>query len=86
MCLMILSLTYANIKMVSQSASISTSIGVRQGAATSCLLFIIYLDIMVSMINGVENVGFLGALHALILMDDTILLATTRGKLIKNLE
>ena len=81
--LTILSLIYSNIKLVFQSASISTSIGVRQGAATSCMLFIIYLDIMVRGINDVEDDGFLGSLHALLLMDDTVLLATSRKRLIE---
>ena len=76
--LIIFSLLYSNIKLVFHSASVSTSIGVRQGAASSCILFIIYLDIMVRMINTVETDGFLTSLHALLLMDDTVLLATGR--------
>ena len=54
---------YSDIKLVFKSAVISTSIGVRQGAATSCVLFIIYLDIMVRMINEVEDDSYLGSLH-----------------------
>ena len=61
------------------STAISTSTGVRQGAPTSCLLFITYVDKMIKMIK--EKVpfdGYLGDLHALMLMDDTVILATSR--------
>ena len=56
---------YSDIKQVFKSAVISTSIGVRQGAAISCMLSIIYLDIMVRMINQIEDDSYLGSLHAL---------------------
>ena len=69
--------------MVFKSAVIESSIGVRQGAATSCMLFIIYLDIMVKMIKRVEDDDFLKSNHALLLMDDTVLLATSRKKVIQ---
>ena len=37
---------------------------------------------MVKMINQMENDGYLKSLHSLLLMDDTVLMATTRDKLI----
>ena len=49
--LLVLAKVYSNIKLIFQTAIILTSIGVRQGAAASCMLFIIYLDRMVKMIN-----------------------------------
>ena len=70
---------YKCTKNVLKTAVIDATIGVRQGAPSSCLLFIIYIDEMVKMIKrAIGNDGFLGMLHALLLMDDTILLATTR--------
>ena len=84
--LSVLAKIYSNIKLVFKIAVISTSIGVRQGAASSCLLFIIFLDVMVKMINQSENDGFLMSLHCLLLMDDTVLLATSRQKLIKKFQ
>ena len=81
--LSVLALIYSNIKMVFKFAVIESSIGVRQGAATSCMSFIIYLDIMVKMINRVEDDDFLKSNHALLLMDDTVLLATSRKKVIQ---
>ena len=63
---------YKCTKNILKSAIIESSIGVRQGAPTSCLLFVIYIDKMVKMMKErVENDGFLGSLHALLLMDDT---------------
>ena len=80
--LSVLAKIYTDEKLVFKVAVIQTAIGVRQGAASSCLLFIIFLDVMVKMINRSENDGFLESYHSLLLMDDTVLLATSREKLI----
>ena len=70
---------YRCTKNVLKTAIIDATIGVRQGAPSSCLLFIIYIDEMVKMIKrAIGNDGFLGMLHALLLMDDTVVLATSR--------
>ena len=70
---------YRCTKNVLKTAIIDATIGVRQGAPSSCLLFIIYIDEMVKMIKrAIGNNGFLGMLHALLLMDDTVVLATSR--------
>ena len=62
-----------------KSAIIHATIGVRQGSPSSCLLFVLYIDEMIKMIkNAIEADGFLGGLHALLLMDDTVVLATSR--------
>ena len=58
--------------------------GIKQGSSSSSLLFIIYVDRLVKLFN--ENCredGFLGVLHILLLMDDTVLFSTTRQGLIK---
>ena len=70
---------YKCTKNILKSAIISANIGVRQGSPSSCLLFVIYIDEMVRMIkNTVSEDGFLGGLHALLLMDDTVIVATSR--------
>ncbi len=51
----------------------------RQGSPTSCLLFIIFVNDLIALIkNGCDMDGFLIWLHTLVLMDDTVLLSTTR--------
>ena len=66
-------------KNILRSAVINSSVGVRQGAPTSCLLFILYIDRMVRMLkDSIESDGFLGNLHTLLLMDDAVILATSR--------
>ena len=70
---------YTCTKNVLKSAVIDATVGVRQGAPSSCLLFIVYIDVMVRMLKrAFISDGFLGALHALLLMDDTVVLATNR--------
>ncbi|CAL4246672.1 unnamed protein product, partial [Meganyctiphanes norvegica] len=72
---------------VLNSIKISTSSGVRQGAPTSCLLFIMYVDKMVKMIKeAVPLDGFLGSLHILMLMDDTVVMATNRDACLEKLD
>ncbi len=72
-------LMYKYTKNVLKSAIIDASIGVRHGAPSSYLLFVIYVDHMVRMLKRiVPTDGFLGNLHSLLLMDDTVILATSR--------
>ena len=87
MFIRVLCAIYSCTKLIFKSAIIVATCGVRQGAATSVLLFIIYIDRMVKMIKSKIGVdGFLMNLHILLLMDDAILLATSRGKLIEKLK
>ena len=61
--------------------TITVTLGARQGSPTSCLLFIIFVNDLIMMIrNSVELDGFLSWLHILVLMDDTVLVATTKTK------
>ena len=72
---------YTCTRNILMSAVINATIGVRQGAPSSCLLFVIYIDEMIKMIkNSIVEDGFLGGLHALLLMDDTVIVATNRTK------
>ena len=72
-------LMYRCTKNFLKSAIIDASIGVRQRALSSCLLFVIYVNHMVRMLKRiVPTDGFLGSLHSLLLMDDTVILALSR--------
>ena len=65
------------------TAIITATIGVRQGSPTSCLLFVLYINDLIKIIKeNSRNDGFLSWLHVLVLMDDTVILATTRNSMI----
>ena len=75
---------YRCTRNVLKSATVEASVGVRQGAPSSCLLFVIYINQMIRMLKAkIATDGFLGALHALLLMDDTVILATSRDMCIR---
>ena len=69
---------YSNTSMVLGAAIISATLGVRQGSPTSCFLFTCYLNDLVRDMKQCPMDGFLRWIHCLLLMDDTVLLATTR--------
>ena len=78
---------YKNTKLIFNAKEINAKLGDKQGAATSSMLFIIYIDRMTRMIKTkCTDDGFLKNLHILLLMDDTVLLSTTREGLIKKFE
>ena len=77
---------YKSTQFVLKSAIFIANQGVRQGASTSITLFILYMDRMVRLIKSVvERDGFLGTLHALVLMDDTVILSCSRDVCIKKM-
>ena len=60
-------------------AVLTVTLGVRQGSSTSCILFVWFINDLVKLLK--ENCGqdgFLVWLHTLVLMDDTVLLSTSR--------
>ena len=74
--------TYHTTQSLLGTVLITTICGVRQGMPTSCPLFLIYVHSMIKMIkdaNGPD--GFLDWLHVIMLMDDTILMATSRKRM-----
>ena len=78
---------YSDTKLVLGAATILASIGVRQGSPSSCLLFTLYIDKFVRDLHALcPPDGFLQWLHALLLMDDTVLLSTTKEGSLQKLE
>ncbi len=49
----------------------------------SCILFIIYLNVLAVMLRLLGDDSFLLDVHALMLMDDTVFLASSREKIIE---
>ena len=67
-------------------AVISAVVGVRQGSPTSCFLFILYVNVLIRNIkfkSGPDS--FLQWLHVLMLMDDTVIFASSRERLLEKL-
>ncbi len=60
------------------SEQFESTMGVRQGGSTSCSLFTFYINCTIESIRSYGRDGFLGGVHSLLLMDDTVILATTR--------
>ena len=67
------------------SEKFSTSAGVRQGASTSCPLFTFVIDPTVDAVATDGPDGWLDTLHSLLLMDDTVVFATSRERLVQKL-
>ena len=65
---------------------INSNIGVRQGAPTSCFLFVLYVDVLIKMLKLCGEDSFLGWLCALMLMDDTVIVATSREMMNQRLD
>ena len=85
--LKVLEAIYKNTKFLFKTVVIVANLGVKQGSSASCILFIIYVDRMIRMVKSAfEADGFLGSLHMLMLMDDTVLFATSREKLIEKFQ
>ena len=65
---------------------ITAIVGVKQGSPTSCFLFILFVDEFVRLVKERSGLdGFLEWLHLLMLMDDTVLIATSRERLVEKL-
>ena len=67
-------------------AEFISSKGVRQGGVTSTSLFTFYIDTTIQALRQVGPDDFLGNLHSILLMDDTVVLATSRSMMNKKLE
>ena len=77
---------YSVTRNIVGSSIMTASAGVRQGSPSSCLLFVLFLNDMVKLYKErCANDGFLGWLHVLVLMDDTVIMATSRRKMIEKL-
>ena len=65
------------------STIITAALGVKQGSPTSCFLFIVFVDVMIKMVKSVQPDRFL---KWLMLMDDTVLMASSRERLVEKLQ
>ncbi len=78
--------THSIVGTVSGFKTHCTTVGVRQGSPTSCILFVLFINVIIKLLK--ENCGwdgFLSWLQVLVLMDDTVLLSTSRTGMIHKL-
>ena len=86
MMLFAIAAMYKVTKSILGIAVVTAVIGIRQGSPTSCVLFNLFVNTLITkMKERCGNDGFLSWLHVLMLMDDTIILATSRTKLVEKL-
>ena len=72
---------YQDTSCILGSTIITSTIGVRQGSPTSCYLFVIFVDVLILMFKSrCVPEPIIQWLHVLMLMDDTIIFATSREK------
>ncbi len=67
------------------SKSFKATAGVHQGGATSCSLFTFYVNAIIRKVTKFGPDGFLYMVHLLMLMDDTVIFATSRWAMEKKL-
>ena len=78
---------YSSTLNILGSVTVTSTSGVRQGSPTSCFLFILFVNVLIRNIKEkCQPDGFLRWLHILMLMDDTIIFATSRVRLLEKLE
>ena len=69
------------------TAVVTATRGVRQGLSTSCFLFVIFVSELIKRIKNVcQPEPFIGWVHILMMMDDTVLLSTTREGILKKMD
>ena len=78
--------SYANTKGRIGPCHFTAEAGVRQGAGTSCSLFTLFVDPIVEAVRSGGSDGWLNDTHILLLMDDTVVFATSRTAMEKKLE
>ncbi len=64
----------------------STSSGVKQGGSTSCNSFTAYIDPTIDAVKSCGPDSWLDDIHILLLMDDTVILASSREKMTNKLQ
>ena len=72
---------YKTTKILCENTTISTNSGVKQGSPSSGFLFTFFINPLVKLLKQLGTDDYLDDLHCLLMMDDSIIFATTREKL-----
>jgi len=67
-----------NTRSLLNTVLIDSSMGVRQGGSSSCFLFTLYVNPLIRKLKQLNPDGYLHDLHTLLMMDDTVIFATSR--------
>ena len=77
---------YTVTQFVLGTTLITAILGVKQGSPSSCFLFTLFVDELVRFMKLSPPDRVLGWLHLLVLMDDTVIIATSHEELCKKLD
>ena len=80
-----LSSMYTVTKFLLGATLITATLGVKQGSPSSCFLFTLFVDELVRCFKELPDDSLLEWLHLLVLMDDTVIMATSHEKLCQKL-
>ena len=76
---------YTVTKFLLGATLITATLGVKQGSPSSCFLFTLFVDELVRCLKELPDDSLLEWLHLLVLMDDTVIMATSHEKLCQKL-
>lgn len=76
---------YALTYLIIGSETFSTNVGLKQGHPTSVLLFLFYINSMFRLLKEAGDDDWLRNIHVLALMDDTVVVASSRAMILKKL-
>ena len=79
-------LMYKVTRMLYEDTTIETNTGVKQGSPSSGFLFTFFINPLIGRLKELGADGFLDDLHALLMMDDSVIMATTRENFIQKID
>ena len=79
-------LMYRLTKLLYKDTIIETNTGVKQGSPSSGFLFTFFINPLVRSLKQLSADNFLNDLHALLMMDDSVIMATSKEKFLQKIE
>ena len=77
---------YKLTKLIYEDTTIQTNTGVKQGSPSSGFLFTFFINPLVNRLKQLGGDDFLQDLHALLMMDDSVIMATTRERFLQKID
>ena len=76
---------YKGTQLLYENVTILTNTGVKQGSPSSGFLFTFFINPLIRLFKELGSDGFLQDLHCLLMMDDSVILATSRERFQENI-